>query len=106
MNYLQRLFLTKEQGHWQRNLKSRRVFEPHARCEAFTKGERRFYNYFKHKNITKILTIETSGIAIAVLAAIYFDCKVVFAKKTKSLNLQEYVSYKCQVFYEKKSTKF
>lgn len=46
-----------------------------------------FYEYFKDKNINKILTIESSGIAIAVIAAQYFNCDVIFAKKTKSLNL-------------------
>ncbi len=42
---------------------------------------------FKDKNITKILTIEASGIAIASIAAQYFDVPVLFAKKAKSKNL-------------------
>lgn len=37
--------------------------------------------------VTKILTIEASGIGIACVAAQYFGCPVVFAKKAKSLNL-------------------
>ena len=37
--------------------------------------------------ITKILTIEASGIGIACVTAQYFGCPVVFAKKAKSLNL-------------------
>lgn len=37
--------------------------------------------------ITKILTIEASGIGIACVAAQYFNVPVVFAKKSKSLNL-------------------
>ena len=45
------------------------------------------YNRFKDKNITKILTIEASGIAIAFAAARYFNVPFVFAKKSKSVNL-------------------
>lgn len=42
---------------------------------------------FADKHITKILTIEASGIAIAAIAAQYFNVPVVFAKKAKSQNL-------------------
>lgn len=46
-----------------------------------------FYRLFKGENITKILTIEASGIGIACLAAQYFGVPVVFAKKTKTINI-------------------
>ena len=46
-----------------------------------------FYERFKDKGITKILTIEASGIAIACAAARYFGAPVVFAKKSKSINI-------------------
>lgn len=46
-----------------------------------------FYRLFKDENITKILTIEASGIGIACLAAQYFNVPVVFAKKTKTINI-------------------
>ena len=42
---------------------------------------------FEGKEVTKILTIEASGIAIACIAAQYFSCPVIFAKKTKTLNI-------------------
>lgn len=48
-----------------------------------------FYSLFKNKKITKILTVEVSGIAIAVMAALIFKVPVVFAKKTESLNLDK-----------------
>lgn len=49
-----------------------------------------FYERFKEDRITKILTIEASGIALAVITAQYFDnIPVVFAKKTESLNLDK-----------------
>ena len=46
-----------------------------------------FYRLFKDKNITKIFTIEASGIAIASFTAQAFDVPVLFAKKSKSTNL-------------------
>lgn len=42
---------------------------------------------FKDTQITKILTIEASGIGIACIAARHFNVPVVFAKKTQSVNL-------------------
>ena len=38
-------------------------------------------------DINKILTIEASGIGIACIAGLTFDCPVVFAKKTKTRNI-------------------
>lgn len=46
-----------------------------------------FKRLFASKNITKILTIEASGIAIASITAQYFGVPVVFAKKSQSINL-------------------
>lgn len=46
-----------------------------------------FYEYFKDMNVTKILTIEASGIGIACIAAQYFNVPVVFAKKSQSRNI-------------------
>ncbi len=46
-----------------------------------------FFRLFGDKNITKILTVEASGIGIACIAAIYFDVPVLFAKKTQSKNI-------------------
>ena len=43
---------------------------------------------FEGKNINKILTIEASGIGIACIVAQHFDVPVVFAKKSKSINLE------------------
>lgn len=48
---------------------------------------REFKRRFADKKITKILTIEASGIAIASIAAQYFDVPIVFAKKSQSINL-------------------
>ena len=46
-----------------------------------------FHRIFGDKEITKILTIEASGIAIASIVAQYFDVPMVFAKKSMSINI-------------------
>ena len=46
-----------------------------------------FKRRFADRPVTRILTIEASGIGIACLTAQYFDVPVVFAKKTQTLNL-------------------
>lgn len=46
-----------------------------------------FHRRFADKPITKILTIEASGIAIAYPVAQYFNVPMVFAKKAKSINI-------------------
>jgi xanthine phosphoribosyltransferase len=48
-----------------------------------------FNQRFIDVKIDKILTIEASGIAIAVIAAQYFNVPVLFAKKTESKNLDD-----------------
>ncbi len=48
---------------------------------------REFHRRFSHKKITKVLTIEASGIAIAYPVAKEFGVPLVFAKKSKSINL-------------------
>ena len=71
-----------------------------------------FKRRFAGKNINKILTIEASGIGIACIVAKYFDASVVFAKKSKSINIEgemyvaevESFTHKCknQVIVSKK----
>lgn len=46
--------------------------------------------------VNKILTIEASGIGIACIAAQFFNCPVLFAKKSKTKNIANFV-YKTQV---------
>lgn len=46
-----------------------------------------FKRQFGDREVNKILTIEASGIAIACIAARYFNVPVVFAKKSRSLNI-------------------
>jgi len=48
-----------------------------------------WYDHFNKKNVTKILTIESSGIALATLTAVRFKTNALFAKKGCSANLGE-----------------
>ena len=71
-----------------------------------------FKRRFADAPINKILTIEASGIGIACIVAEYFDVPVVFAKKSKSINIEgemyvaeiESFTHKCknQVIVSKK----
>lgn len=71
-----------------------------------------FGRRFAGKKINKILTIEASGIGIACVVAKTFDVPVVFAKKSKSINIEgemyvsevESFTHKCknQVIVSKK----
>lgn len=63
------------------------------------------YRLFKDEGITKILTIEVSGIAIAAMAALFFKVPVVFAKKCESLNLDDDI-YSGQVISYTKQKKY
>ena len=58
-----------------------------------------FYRLFKDSGATKIVTIESSGIAIAVFTAKYFNLPALFAKKANHKNVgNEVYSAKCYSF--------
>ncbi|MBR3756470.1 MAG: xanthine phosphoribosyltransferase [Firmicutes bacterium] len=56
--------------------------------DLFNEMGKEWKKRFEGKQINKILTIEASGIGIACIAAQHFDVPVVFAKKSKSINLE------------------
>ena len=78
----------------------------------FEKMGAEFKRRFEGRPINKILTIEASGIGIACIVAKYFNAPVVFAKKSKSINIEgemyiaevESFTHKCknQVIVSKK----
>ena len=49
---------------------------------------REFKRRFAHKHVTKVMTIEASGIGIAAFVAKEFGVPMVFAKKSKSINIE------------------
>ncbi len=53
----------------------------------FGEMAKEFYRLFGDQNVTKILTIEASGIGIACITAQVFGCPVIFAKKNKTKNI-------------------
>ncbi|MDW4312443.1 xanthine phosphoribosyltransferase [Staphylococcus saprophyticus] len=63
----------------------------------------KFYEQFKDEGITKILTIEASGIAPAIMAAMHFDVPCLFAKKAKPSTLKKGV-YQAEIHSFTKNT--
>ena len=55
--------------------------------ELFRSLAREWHAAFAAENVNKILTIEASGIGLACIAGLEFGCPVVFAKKTKTKNI-------------------
>ncbi len=55
--------------------------------ELYNEIGKEFKRLFSDVEVTRILTIEASGIGIACIAAQYFNVPVVFAKKAKSKNI-------------------
>lgn len=55
--------------------------------DLYEKIGQEFKNRFEGKKISKILTVEASGIGIACITARYFKVPVIFAKKSNSLNV-------------------
>lgn len=43
---------------------------------------------YKDVNVTKVLTIEASGIGVGCMVAKHFNCPLLFAKKSKTLNIK------------------
>ena len=43
---------------------------------------------FKDSDVTKVLTIEASGIGVGCMVAKHFNCPLLFAKKSKTLNIK------------------
>jgi len=52
---------------------------------------KQFHRIFEQKRITKVLTIEASGIQFAMATAMAFNVPFVYAKKKKAVTLQESV---------------
>ena len=93
-------------------LKVDRFLNHQMDIHLFQEIGKEFKRRFEGEEINKILTIEASGIGIACVAARHFDVPVVFAKKSKSINIEgdmyvaevESFTHKCknQVIVSKK----
>lgn len=63
----------------------------------FNEIGKEFRRRFERKLVTKILTIEASGIGIACITAQYFNVPVVFAKKYEGSNMDK-ETYEAEIF--------
>lgn len=71
--------------------------------DLFNEMGKEWARLFADRKITKILTVEASGIGIACVAAQHFHVPVVFAKKSQSLNIDgEVYSTKIESFTHKR----
>jgi len=66
--------------------------------ELFQKMAQEWKRLFSDAGVNKILTIEASGIGMAVVAAEAFHCPLVFAKKSKTRNIATEDFYSAKVF--------
>ncbi len=55
--------------------------------ELYNAMGKEFFRLFGDRRVTKLLTIEASGIGIACVAGQYFHVPVIFAKKSKTRNI-------------------
>ena len=55
--------------------------------DLFMDLARQWYDVFGAEHVTKLLTIEASGIGLACVAGLVFQCPVLFAKKSKTKNI-------------------
>ena len=69
--------------------------------ELFMEMGRDFFEHFKNRGITKVLTVEVSGIAIAFAVANFLKVPLIFAKKTLSLTLGDNVYSSKVISYTK-----
>ena len=71
--------------------------------DLFNEMGKEWAHLFEDREITKILTVEASGIGIACVAAQHFHVPVVFAKKSQSVNIDgEVYSTKIESFTHKR----
>lgn len=89
MEYLENLILEKGKLVDGRILKVDSFLNHQIDVKCLNEIGREFHRLYADCNVNKILTIEASGIAIACIAAQYFDVPVVFAKKSKSVNISD-----------------
>ncbi len=64
-----------------------------------------FFDHYRDSGITRVLTVESSGIAVACSVARRFQVPVVFARKTRSLTMVD-DQYTAEVFSFTRQKKF
>ena len=72
-----------------KDIKDRWILNHQIDAKLMNEVGQTFFDQFKNEGITKILTIEASGIAPAIMAAFHFDVPCLFAKKAKPSTLKD-----------------
>ncbi len=73
-------------------------------CKLIQQMGKEFAEYFKDKNIDKVLTVESSGIAPALATALELGVKCVFARKQQSLTTGDNVYHSSVYSFTKQVT--
>ncbi len=112
MNFLEKKIIDEGVVKEGNVLKVDRFLNHQMDIKLFNEMGKEFKKRFEGVEINKIITIEASGIGIACVVAQHFDVPVVFAKKSKSINIEgdmyiaevESFTHKCknQVIVSKK----
>lgn len=89
MNFLEEVILKEGQALSEQVLKVDAFLNHQIDPQVMQKIGREFAKLYNESGITKVLTIESSGIAPAVMAGLELGVPVVFARKRKSLTLNE-----------------
>jgi xanthine phosphoribosyltransferase len=97
MQYLKEKILNEGQVISDRIVKVDSFINHQIDIKLFNEMGKEFKKRFENIEVTKILTIEASGIGVACMAAQYFDVPVVFAKKHEALNM-DVETYEADVF--------
>lgn len=86
MNFLEKKILADCRVHEGNVLKVDNFLNHQIDIDIMRQIAHEFKRRFKGKEVTKVLTIEASGIAIATMLADMYDVPVVFAKKGATVN--------------------
>ena len=87
MDLLKKKILTEGQVYEGNILKVDCFLNHQIDCAVLREVGKELHRLYKDEDINKILTIESSGIAIGAMVAQEFGCPLVFAKKTKTKNI-------------------
>lgn len=71
-------------------------------CSLVMEMAEQFYEHFKDKNVTKVVTIESSGIAPSFATACKFNVPMIFIKKAQPSTMQNPVSHEVFSFTKNK----
>ena len=89
MNFLKQMILEKGQVINEDILKVDSFLNHQVDSKLMNEIGLEFYNYFKDKGVTKIFTIESSGIAPAIMTSYKFEVPMVILKKQTSSILND-----------------